>query len=48
MARAWSAMGDYKKAIAYLQKAQPQAPDKGNKDNIEKSLKMLQDNKDIN
>lgn len=48
MARAWSAMGDYKKAIAYLQKAQPQAPDKNNKDNVEKSLKMLQDGKDIN
>jgi len=48
MARAWSAMGDYKKALTYLQKAQPQAPDKLNKDNIDKSVKMLQENKDIN
>jgi len=48
MARAWSAMGDYKKALAYLQKAQPQAPDQLNKTNIEKSMKMLQENKDIN
>jgi tetratricopeptide (TPR) repeat protein len=48
MARAWSAMGDYKKAIAFIQKAQPQAPDKMNKDNIDKSLKMLQEGKDIN
>jgi len=48
MARAWSAMGDYKKALAFLQKAQPQAPDKANKDNIDKNLKLLQEGKDIN
>jgi tetratricopeptide (TPR) repeat protein len=48
MARAWSAMGDYKKALAFIQKAQPQAPDKMNKDNVDKSLKMLQEGKDIN
>jgi hypothetical protein len=48
MARAWSAMGDYKKTVSFLQKAQPQAPDKVNKDNVEKLLKMAQDGKDIN
>lgn len=48
MARGYSALGDYKKALAYLQKAQPQAPDKGNKDNIEKFIPMLQQGKDIN
>jgi len=48
MARAWSAMGDYKKALAFLQKAQPQAPDQVNKDNIVKLVKMAQDGKDIN
>ncbi len=48
MARAWSAMGDYKKATAFLQKAQPMAPDPINKANIDKLLKMLQDGKDIN
>jgi hypothetical protein len=48
MARAWSAMGEYKKALAFLQKAQPQAPDQINKDNVEKSLKLLQEGRDIN
>jgi len=48
MARAWSAMGDYKKALAFLQKAQPQAPDQVNKDNIAKLLKLAEQGKDIN
>ncbi|HEX9513326.1 MAG TPA: DUF2911 domain-containing protein [Puia sp.] len=48
MARGYSAMGDYKKALAFLQKAQPLAPDKANKDNIEKFIPMLQQGKDIN
>jgi len=48
MARGYSAVGDYKKALAYAQKALPQAPDKGNKDNVEKMIKALQDGKDIN
>jgi len=48
MARAWSAMGDYKKALAFLQKAQPQAPDQINKDNIVKLVKLAEDGKDIN
>ena len=48
MARGYSAVGDYKKALAFLQKAQAQAPDKANKDNIEKYIPMLQQGKDIN
>jgi tetratricopeptide (TPR) repeat protein len=48
MARGYSAMGDYKKALTYAQKALPQAPDKGNKDNLERMIKTLQDGKDIN
>jgi tetratricopeptide (TPR) repeat protein len=48
MARGYSAMGDYKKALAFLQKAQPLAPDKANKNNIEKFIPMLQQGKDIN
>jgi tetratricopeptide (TPR) repeat protein len=48
MARGYSAIGDYKKALAYAQKALPQAPDKGNKDNLEKMIKTLQEGKDIN
>jgi len=48
MARGYSAMGDYKKSLAFITKAQPQAPDPANKANIEKFIKMLQDGKDIN
>ncbi|MDP9048748.1 MAG: DUF2911 domain-containing protein [Bacteroidota bacterium] len=48
MARGYSAIGDYKKAIAYEQKAAPQAPNKPNKDAVEKAIKTLQEGKDIN
>ena len=48
MARAWSSTGDYKKALDYMKKAQAQAPDKANKDNIDKLIPMLQAGKDIN
>src|SRR5580704_2435583 len=36
LARGYSTIGDYKKALDYLKKAEAQAPDKPNKDNIEK------------
>lgn len=48
MARGYSAVGDYKKALTYAQKALPQAPDAGNKDNLQKMIKSLQEGKDIN
>jgi Protein of unknown function (DUF2911) len=48
MARGYSAMGDYKKALGFAQKASAQAPDKVNKDNVEKCIKQLQEGKDIN
>lgn len=48
MARAWSAVGDSRKALAFLQKAQPQAPDKMNKDNLVKLVKLAEEGKDIN
>jgi len=48
MARAWSGMGDYKKALDYLKKADGQAPDKINKDNIAKLIPTLEQGKDIN
>ena len=48
MARGYSGMGDYKKALDYLTKAEAQAPDKANKDNIAKLKPMLQEGKDIN
>jgi len=48
MARGYSGMGEYKKALGYAQKALPQAPDKLNKENVERIMKLLQDGKDIN
>ena len=48
MGRGYSAMGDYKKALTYIQKAQVQAPNKLNKDAMDKLVATLQGGKDIN
>lgn len=48
MARGYSAIGDYKKALEFVNKAYVQAPDPGNKVAIEKFQVMLKDGKDIN
>jgi tetratricopeptide (TPR) repeat protein len=48
MARGYSAMADYKKAIGFAQKALPKAPDNGNKLSVERMIKTLQEGKDIN
>jgi hypothetical protein len=48
MARGYSAVGDYKKALGFAQKALPKAPDNGNKTNVERMIKTLQEGKDIN
>jgi hypothetical protein len=48
MARGYSAIGDYKKALTFAQKAQAQAPDKPNKDILDRMVKTLQDGKDVN
>ena len=48
MMRAHSATGNYKKALEFAQKAQAQAPDSGNRVNIEKYIATLQQGKDIN
>ena len=48
MGRGYSAVGDYKKALTYIQKAQAQAPNKPNKDAMDRLAKKLQDGKDIN
>jgi tetratricopeptide (TPR) repeat protein len=48
MARGYSALGDYKKALPFAQKAQAQAPNKPNKDIVDKMVATLQDEKDIN
>lgn len=48
MARGWSALGNYNKALEFAQQALPTAPDKANKDNLERLVKLLQEGKDIN
>jgi tetratricopeptide (TPR) repeat protein len=48
MARGYSATGNYKKALEFAQKAQPQAPDAPNKTLVDKVIKTLQEGKDIN
>jgi hypothetical protein len=48
MMRGYSAVSNYKKAAEFAQKALPQAPDKVNKDNMERMLKLLQEGKDVN
>ena len=48
LARGYSATGDYKTALTYAQKAQPQAPNKPNKDVVDKAIITLQSGKDIN
>ena len=46
--RGYSANGDFKNALKYAKAAQLQAPDKGNKDALEKFIPMLEAGKDIN
>ena len=48
MGRAYSAKGDYKKALSYMKTALPQAPDDGNKTHVEAMIKKLQENQDVN
>jgi hypothetical protein len=48
MARAYSATGDYKKALEFAKKAQIQAPDNANKNNIAQMIPKLEQGKDIN
>lgn len=48
MGRAYSALGDYKKAIPYLKIALPLSPDETNKARINAMIKSLEEGKDIN
>lgn len=48
MARAYSAVGDYKKALEMMKKAAVLAPDNANKTNIQRMIPMLEQGKDIN
>lgn len=47
MMRGYSAVGNYKKALEFAQKALPQS-DQLNKINLERMIKMLQEGKDVN
>jgi hypothetical protein len=48
MARGYSAIGDYKKALGFAQKALPKAPDNVNKLSVERMIRTLEEGKDIN
>lgn len=48
LARAYSAKGDYKKALTYMKAALPQAPDDGNKNHVSGMIKKLEDGQDVN
>lgn len=48
LGRGYSGLGDYKKAITYIQKAEAQAPSKPQKEGMARLIKTLQEGKDIN
>lgn len=48
LVRGYSAIGDFKNALKYAKAAQPQAPDKVNKDAVDGFIKKLEEGKDIN
>jgi tetratricopeptide (TPR) repeat protein len=48
MGRAYSAKGDYKKALTYMESALPQAPDEANKDNLQVMIAKLKEGKNVN
>ena len=48
MARAYSGLGNYKKALEFAKKAEPLATDPANKVNVQKMIKTLEEGKDIN
>lgn len=48
MARGYSGLGDYKKALGYLKTALPLAPDPGSKSRAEAMIKQLEEGKNIN
>ncbi len=48
LARGYSAMGDYKKALKYLEKAYVLAPEQANKDRVQANMDKLKKGEDIN
>jgi hypothetical protein len=48
MGRAYSAKGDYKKALTFMEAALSQAPDEGSKNNMQAMITKLKDGKNVN
>jgi len=48
MGRAYSAKGDYKRALSYMQTALIQAPDEGSKTNLQAMITKLKDGQNVN
>lgn len=48
MGRAYSALGEYKKALPYMKVALPLSPDEANKARVEIMIKKLEEGKDAN
>jgi tetratricopeptide (TPR) repeat protein len=48
MGRAYSAKGDYKKALTYMEAALSQAPDEGSKTNLRAMITKLKEGKNVN
>ena len=48
LVRGYSANGDYKNALKYAKLAQPLAPDKPNKDAVDKMIETFNEGKDVN
>lgn len=48
LARGYSAIGDYRKALTYMKAALPQAPDELNRTSVEGMIKKLEGRQDVN
>ncbi len=48
MGRAWSAKGEYKKALTFMKAALPQAPDDRNKSSVQEMIAKLERGQDVN
>jgi tetratricopeptide (TPR) repeat protein len=48
MGRAYSAKGDHKKALSYMEAALSQAPDEGSKNNLQTMITKLKEGKNVN
>ena len=48
LGRAYSAVGEYRKALEYMKAALPQAPDEMNRSRVDGMIKKLEEGKDVN